>query len=116
MRTVTGTDTGELPQGELAFKRILEPLGFAVAGVYPLPKLKMTGRAYCHLDAAETVAQFFVSELHVDQFSTAFQAAAKEVARNSRDPLDARAKALRAWGGSGMGKRLPGRAKLFGDR
>ncbi|MBI3146244.1 MAG: DUF1338 domain-containing protein [Pseudogulbenkiania sp.] len=96
LRTVTAADTGALPMGELAFKRFLEPLGFAVAGVYPLPRLKMTGRAYCHQDAPETVAQFFVSELHADQFSPAFQAAVNEVLGSSRDPLSARARELLA--------------------
>ncbi|RXZ45619.1 DUF1338 domain-containing protein [Crenobacter cavernae] len=96
LRTVAGTDTGALPAGELAFKRFLEPLGFEVAGLYPLARLKMTGRAYCHIDAPESVAQFFVSELHTDQFSPAFQQAVKEVVSTSRDPLDARAKALLA--------------------
>ncbi|TCP12117.1 uncharacterized protein DUF1338 [Crenobacter luteus] len=96
LRTVAGTDTGALPAGELAFKRILEPLGFEVAGVYPLPKLKMTGRAYCHVDAPETIAQFFVSELHTTEFSPAFQAAAKEVVSTSRDPLNDADKALLA--------------------
>lgn len=94
LRTVTAADTGALPMGEQAFKRFLEPLGFAVAGVYPLPRLKMTGRAYCHQDAPEVVAQFFVSELHADQFSPAFQAAANEVLGSSRDPLSERAKEL----------------------
>ncbi|MDC7714946.1 DUF1338 domain-containing protein [Vogesella sp. LYT5W] len=96
LRTVAAANTGALPQGELAFKRFLEPLGFAVADVYPLPRLKMTGRAYCHQDAPEQVAQFFVSELHVDQFSPAFQAAVNNVVSTSRDPLSAADKALLA--------------------
>lgn len=96
LRTVAAANTGALPQGELAFKRVLEPLGFAVADVYPLPRLKMTGRAYCHQDAPEQVAQFFVSELHVDQFSPAFQVAVNNVVSTSRDPLSAADKALLA--------------------
>ncbi|MFC3532102.1 DUF1338 domain-containing protein [Vogesella facilis] len=96
LRTVAAANTGALPQGELAFKRFLEPLGFAVADVYPLARLKMTGRAYCHQDAPEQVAQFFVSELHVDQFSPAFQAAVNSVVSTSRDPLSAEDKALLA--------------------
>lgn len=87
LRTVDAPRTGALPHGELAFKRILEPLGFAVANVYPLKKLKMTGRAYCHLDLPEVISQFFVSELHVEQFSMNFQIAAERVVHNSRDPL-----------------------------
>lgn len=94
LRTVAAANTGELPAGELAFKRLLEPLGFAVAGLYPLPRLKMTGRAYCHQDAPEVVAQFFVSELHADQFSPAFQTAVNDVVSTSRDPLSAHAKEL----------------------
>lgn len=94
LRTVAHSNTGELPSGELAFKRLLEPLGFAVAGLYPLARLKMTGRAYCHLDAPADVAQFFVSELHVDQFSPAFQLAVEEVIGTSTDPLSAHAKTL----------------------
>ncbi|MCW3480344.1 DUF1338 domain-containing protein [Neisseriaceae bacterium JH1-16] len=94
LRTVAAANTGALPIGELAFKRFLEPLGFAVAGLYPLARLKMTGRAYCHVDAPESVAQFFVSELHVDQFSPAFQKAVDNVVKGSRDPLNDRDKAL----------------------
>ncbi len=96
LRTVVSADTGALPEGEVAFKRILEPLGFAVAAVYPLARLNMTGRAYCHQDAPETVAQFFVSELHVDQFSPAFAKAVDAVVSSSRDPLDEEHKALLA--------------------
>jgi hypothetical protein len=96
LRTVAHSNTGELPSGELAFKRLLEPLGFAVAGLYPLARLKMTGRAYCHLDAPAEVAQFFVSELHVEQFSPAFQQAAEQIVGTSTDPLSAHAKELLA--------------------
>jgi len=33
---------GDLPAGEAAFTRILEPLGYRLQGVYPLPRLGMT--------------------------------------------------------------------------
>ncbi|MDB5584943.1 MAG: hypothetical protein JWR80_10119 [Bradyrhizobium sp.] len=79
--------TGALPAGEGAFRRLLEPLGYRVAGEYPLPKLRMTGRAYCHLDAPERLPQFFVSELHVERFDPVFADVAKRVFGISRDPL-----------------------------
>lgn len=84
-------DTGALPRGELAIRRILEPLGYEEAALYPLPRLKMTGRAYRHRDFPETIPQFFVSELHVDRFDDAFGEAAERVFGVSRDPLDAHA-------------------------
>ncbi len=80
--------TGGLPPGEAAFTRILEPLGYALAGVYPLDRLGMTGRAYAQQDFPEDVPQFFLSELHVERFSLTFQAAAHRVFDSSRDPLD----------------------------
>lgn len=80
--------TGALPPGETAFTRILEPLGYALAGVYPLDRLGMTGRAYAHRDAPEDVPQFFLSELHVERFGSEFEAAAHRVFDSSRDPLD----------------------------
>lgn len=91
IRTVALTrgNTGALPRGELAFRRILEPLGYEDAARYPLPSLRMTGRAYCHCDFPETIPQFFVSELHVDEFSEEFGSAAARVFGTSRDPLDA---------------------------
>jgi hypothetical protein len=81
--------TGALPAGFAAFSRILEPLGYHVAGVYPLEKLCMTGRGYAHREFPETLPQFFVSELHIERFSEKFQAAARRVFGNSRDPLTA---------------------------
>ncbi len=87
-------DTGALPRGELAFRRILEPLGYSVAAIYPLPKLRMTGRAYRHADFPDTMPQFFVSELHVDQFDADFAAAAQRVFGSSHDPLDAETKEM----------------------
>lgn len=89
-------DTGALPAGELAFRRILEPLGYEVAATYPLPALRMTGRAYRHRDFPETIPQFFVSELHVEEFDADFGEAAGRVFGASRDPLDAAAKAALA--------------------
>ena len=87
LRTIK-CDDGTPTDGHLAFDRFLVPLGYAVAADYPLPRLRMTGRAYCHLDAAENVPQFFVSELHVDQFSAAFTDAAHNVFDSWADPLD----------------------------
>ncbi len=80
--------TGALPGGEAAFRRILEPLGYAHVGTYPLPALKMTGRAYAQADFPETIPQFFVSELHVDRFDDVFGQAAARVFGTSRDPVD----------------------------
>ena len=88
LRTVA-MPSGELPEGQLAFARILEPLGYAVNGTYPLDGLAMTGRAYAHLDLPEAIPQFFVSELHPASFSPAFQAAAARILASSRDPLPA---------------------------
>lgn len=85
--------TGEQPPGYLAFARILEPLGYEVAGLYPLERLKMTGRAFRHRDLPEDLSQFFISELHVERFSPAFQVVAEHVFGRTRDPLDATARA-----------------------
>jgi len=86
--------TGALPAGERAFTRILEPLGYRISGLYPLQRLRMTGRAYTHADHPETIPQFFLSELHVEEFSHAFHDAAVRVFGKSRDPLTAEAKTL----------------------
>lgn len=98
LRTIRFADapTGALPAGEAAFARLLEPLGYRVAGLYPLPALRMTGRGYRHLDHPATIPQFFVSELHVDRFDTAFAEAAANVFGSSADPLDDAAQALLA--------------------
>lgn len=86
--------TGELPPGEDAFTRILLPLGYEMAEAYPLDRLRMTGRAYRHVDMAEAIPQFFLSELHVDRFDPEFTEVAARVFGTSRDPLTARAKAV----------------------
>ncbi len=98
LRTIrmTAGRTGALPGGVAAFARILEPLGYHVAGTYPLDKLRMTGRAFAHRVYPETLPQFFVSELHVDRFSAAFQEAAERVFGNTRDPLTTTAHAALA--------------------
>ncbi|WP_313336681.1 DUF1338 domain-containing protein [Sphingobium yanoikuyae] len=81
--------TGALPAGEDAFTRIFLPLGYRMAALYPLDRLRMTGRAYAHVDAPEAIPQFFLSELHVDRFDAEFGAAATRIFGTSRDPLDA---------------------------
>lgn len=87
LRTVRWVHNGALPPGEAAFTRILRPLGFRLNGRYPLDKLGMTGRAYAHEDAPDEIAQFFVSELHPERFSAAFQQAVTNVVGASKDPL-----------------------------
>lgn len=89
LRTIDFGDgqTGALPGGYQAFARILEPLGYAVADLYPLDRLKMTGRAFAHVDLPEAIPQFFVSELHVQRFSPAFQVIAHAVFDTSEDAL-----------------------------
>ncbi|MES2496239.1 MAG: DUF1338 family protein [Pseudomonadota bacterium] len=87
-------DTGALPAGQAAFARILGPLGYEVAGLYPLPRLKMTGRAWAQREMPELLPQFFISELHVERFDPDFADAAQRVFGDSRDPLDASATAV----------------------
>ncbi|MBW8747912.1 MAG: DUF1338 domain-containing protein [Acidobacteria bacterium] len=94
VRTVALSGMGALPAGEEAITRILRPLGYALNGVYPLERLKMTGRSYAQVEYPEELAQFFVSELHPDRFSAEFQAAVQRVTSTSRDPLTAEAKGL----------------------
>src|SRR6185503_1432959 len=92
VRTVAAA-AGSLPAGQEALTRILEALGYEMAGLYPLDQLKMTGRAWRHRDCPETIAQFFVSELHPERFSPAFQAAVARVIGSSRDPLSSETRA-----------------------
>jgi hypothetical protein len=87
LRTVRWFGLGELPPGEAAITRVLKPLGFQLNGLFPLDKLKMTGRSYCHMDDPENISQFFVSELHPEKFSHAFQTAVTNVLGSSIDPL-----------------------------
>lgn len=97
-----GSPTGALPAGQLAFARILEPLGYRVADLYPLDRLKMTGRAYAHLDLPDAIPQFFVSELHVTRFSPAFQVIAHAVFDSTADALGVEAqRALAAFAAEG---------------
>jgi hypothetical protein len=96
LRTVRFAEgpTGALPGGTDSFRRILEPLGYALAGTYPLPRLGMTGYAYSHRDQPEAIPQYFVSELHVDRFDADFRAIAERTFGGSRDPLGPDARAL----------------------
>jgi hypothetical protein len=95
LRTVDGP-TGALPRGIAAFARILEPLGYRAAGRYPLPRLRMTGRAFVHADLPETIPQLFVSELHVADLPEHARNAAQRVFGASRDPLGAEERAALA--------------------
>jgi len=91
LRTVRWADNGALPPGEAAFTRILEPLGFRLNGTFPLDRIGMTGRSYAHVDAPDQIAQFFVSELHPEKFSPAFQDTVSRVLSSSKDPLTPKA-------------------------
>jgi len=94
VRTVALASMGSLPSGEEAITRLLRPLGYSRNGVYPLERLKMTGRSYAQAEYPEELAQFFISELHPDRFSAEFQAAVGRVTASSADPLTARANSL----------------------
>src|ERR1700722_2714107 len=93
LRTVALGGMGNLPAGEQAITRVLLPLGYRKSAVYPLDRLGMTGRSYTHTDFPEELPQFFVSELHPERFSPAFQKAVSRVTASSRDPLSDFAKA-----------------------
>ena len=89
VRTVALEDMGQLPAGQSAITRVLEPLGYDSTHTYPMPRLKMTGRSHTQRDFPQALPQFFVSELHPEQFSPAFQDAVRRVTRDSADPLTA---------------------------
>jgi PAS domain-containing protein len=86
LRTVD-SHSGELVPGYKGFFRFLEPLGYEVGGLYPLPALRMTGRALVHRDMPDAIPQFFVSELHLGELPVAAQDAAARVFGTSRDPI-----------------------------
>jgi len=94
VRTVALEGMGKLPAGQEAITRILRPLGYALNGVYPLERLKMTGRSHAQADYPEDIAQFFISELHPERFSPDFQAAVERVTATSKDPVTPEAHAL----------------------
>ncbi len=96
VRTVALQGMGELPAGQEAITRVLRPLGFALNGTYPLERLKMTGRSHAQAEYPQELAQFFISELHPERFSTEFQAAVQRVTVSSRDPLTPEANILLA--------------------
>ena len=86
LRTVAGA-CGALPSGRTAFARLLEPLGYRLAGVYPLERLGMTGFVYASAEREDELPQYFVSELHPERFSLPFQDAVRRVVGTSVDPL-----------------------------
>ncbi len=94
VRTVDLDGMGTLPRGREAILRLLRPLGYELRGTYPLDRLKMTGRSYAQAEYPEQIAQFFISELHVDRFDEEFQATVRRVTISSSDPLTPAAAAL----------------------
>ncbi|MEO8735677.1 MAG: DUF1338 domain-containing protein [Edaphobacter sp.] len=94
VRTVALTGMGALPVGEQAITRILRPLGYALNGLYPLERLRMTGRSHAQSDFPEDIAQFFISELHPERFSAEFLAAVNRVTATSIDPVTPQSEAL----------------------
>ncbi len=94
VRTILQESMGALPAGQEAILRILRPLGYALYGVYPLERLHMTGRSYAQVDMPEEIAQFFLSELHPETFSSEFQDAVRRVTEDSIDPLTPEAVAM----------------------
>jgi len=94
VRTVALQGMGPLPGGEESITRVLRPLGYALNGVYPLERLKMTGRSHAQADYPEDIAQFFISELHPERFSPEFQAAVQRVTATSKDPVTPEAATL----------------------
>jgi hypothetical protein len=94
VRTVALEGMGHLPAGQEAITRILRPLGYAFNEVYPLERLRMTGRSHAQADYPEDIAQFFLSEIHPERFSPEFQAAVKRITATSKDPVTPEAKTL----------------------
>lgn len=94
VRTVALAGMGSLPAGQESITRILRPLGYVLNGVYPLERLRMTGRSHAQADYPEDIAQFFISELHPERFSPEFLAAVERVTSTSVDPVSPQAETL----------------------
>jgi hypothetical protein len=94
VRTVALGGMGALPAGEQAITRILRPLGYTLNGLYPLERLRMTGRSHAQSDFPEDIAQFFISELHPERFSAEFLAAVDRITATSTDPVTPQAESL----------------------
>lgn len=87
VRTVEGVDCGALPPGQDSVTRALSALGYEHRSNYPLDRLGMTGRSWCHRDLPASIPQYFVSELHAERFSEPFREAAGRVLGTSVDPV-----------------------------
>lgn len=87
VRTYVLEGMGGLPSGVAAITRLLLPLGYEQVGTYPLDRLRMTGYSYAQKDLPEQIAQFFVSELHVDRLEAPARRAIANVTATSEDPL-----------------------------
>jgi hypothetical protein len=87
VRTVAGVACGAVPPGQESVTRVLSALGYQERYTYDLARLRMTGRSWCHRDLPADIPQYFVSELHADRFSPAFQESAARVLATSVDPL-----------------------------
>jgi hypothetical protein len=94
VRTVALKGMGALPAGQEAITRVLRSLGYVLNGVYPLERLRMTGRSHAQEDYPEDIAQFFISELHPERFSPTFQGAVARVTSTSTDPVTPEAAAI----------------------
>ncbi len=88
VRTVAWPTASTVPPGVEQVSRVLEPLGYSQRETYPLTSLRMTGHSYAHDDLSDHVSQWFVSELHPDEFSPEFQHAVERVIGSSVDPID----------------------------
>lgn len=87
VRTVDWSDTGALPSGVEAIRRLLVPLGYEEVGHYPLGRIHMTGKVFGHQDLSDDLPQYFVSELHADRLPAEAQDAVTRTVGGSVDPL-----------------------------
>ena len=89
IRTVAWPTDSDVPPGVEQVTRVLEPLGWFHRETYPLSRLRMTGHSFAHEDLPEQLGQWFVSELHPDEFSVEFQHAVERTLGSGADPIDA---------------------------
>lgn len=88
VRTVAWPTASAVPLGIEQVSRVLEPLGYSRRETYALTRLRMTGHSFAHDDLSDDVSQWFVSELHPDEFSSEFRQAVERVIGTSADPID----------------------------